>query len=55
MISLSKTWVILPRDIFHAIDLPIAASDGMHYMVGVTASADNTVSYYDYDHWENGE
>ncbi|WP_028322287.1 IPTL-CTERM sorting domain-containing protein [Desulfatiglans anilini] len=38
--------------IFNAIEPPIAASRGMHYVVGVTASADNTTVYY--DHWENG-
>ncbi len=38
--------------IFNAIEPPIAASSGMHYVVGVTASADNTTVYY--DHWENG-
>jgi len=38
--------------IFNAIEPPVTASKGMHYVVGVTASADNTVVYY--DHWENG-
>jgi len=38
--------------IFNAIEPPVTASQGMHYVVGVTASADNTVVYY--DHWENG-
>lgn len=38
--------------IFDEIEPPIRASRGMHYVVGVTASADNTTVYY--DHWENG-
>lgn len=38
--------------IFNAIEPPINAGNGMHYVVGVTASADNTTVYY--DHWENG-
>jgi hypothetical protein len=38
--------------IFNAIEPPINAGTGMHYVVGVTASADNTTVYY--DHWENG-
>jgi uncharacterized membrane protein len=38
--------------IFKAIEPPIASASGMHYVVGVTASADNTKIYY--DHWENG-
>ncbi|MBN1191867.1 MAG: DUF11 domain-containing protein [Dehalococcoidales bacterium] len=38
--------------VFNAIEPPINASDGMHYVVGVTASANNTKVYY--DHWENG-
>ena len=42
----------LTQDIFVAIDNNPAVSNGMHYVVGVTASADNTVVYY--DHWENG-
>jgi uncharacterized repeat protein (TIGR01451 family) len=42
----------LTQDIFVNIDNDPAVSDGMHYVVGVTASADNTVLYY--DHWEDG-
>jgi len=38
--------------IFNAIEPPISSGNGMHYVVGVTASADNTTVYY--DHWENG-
>lgn len=38
--------------IFDEIEPPIYASRGMHYVVGVTASANNTTIYY--DHWENG-
>jgi uncharacterized repeat protein (TIGR01451 family) len=38
--------------VFNFIEPPINAGNGMHYVVGVTASADNTVVYY--DHWENG-
>ncbi|MEM3489350.1 MAG: hypothetical protein QXO75_06825 [Nitrososphaerota archaeon] len=40
------------QDIFVNIDNNPAVSNGMHYVVGVTASADNTRVYY--DHWENG-
>ena len=42
----------LTQDIFVNIDNDPVVSNGMHYVVGVTASADNTVVYY--DHWENG-
>lgn len=42
----------LARQIFVNIDNNPAVSTGMHYVVGVTASADNTTVYY--DHWENG-
>lgn len=42
----------LARQIFVNIDNDPAVSAGMHYVVGVTASADNTTVYY--DHWENG-
>jgi len=42
----------LTQDIFINIDNDPSVSNGMHYVVGVTASADNTVVYY--DHWENG-
>ena len=38
--------------VFNAIEPPISAASGMHYVVGVTASANNTTVYY--DHWENG-
>ena len=38
--------------IFNSIEPTIATGPGMHYVVGVTASADNTTVYY--DHWENG-
>ena len=34
--------------IFDEIEPPIFASRGMHYVVGVTASADNTTVYYDH-------
>jgi len=37
--------------IFDAMNTGINV-DPMHYIVGVTASQDNTVVYY--DHWENG-
>ena len=30
----------------------LVASNGIHYVVGVTASTDNTTVYY--DHWEDG-
>ncbi|MEM2942915.1 MAG: hypothetical protein QXT81_05795, partial [Candidatus Bathyarchaeia archaeon] len=40
------------QDIFVNIDNNPSVSNGMHYVVGVTASADNTRVYY--DHWENG-
>ena len=40
------------RAIFVNIDTDPVPSAGMHYVVGVTASADNTTVYY--DHWENG-
>jgi uncharacterized repeat protein (TIGR01451 family) len=40
-------------DVFYAVDSNIGTSNkNMHYVVGVTAAADNTVVYY--DHWENG-
>ena len=42
----------LTQDIFVNIDNDPAVSNGMHYVVGVTASADNTMLYY--DHWEDG-
>jgi len=42
----------LTQDIFVNIDNDPTVSNGMHYVVGVTASADNTVVYY--DHWEDG-
>lgn len=42
----------LARQIFVNIDNDPVVSTGMHYVVGVTASADNTTVYY--DHWENG-
>ncbi|MGB5924481.1 MAG: hypothetical protein WBH01_00040 [Dehalococcoidia bacterium] len=42
----------LTQDIFVNVDNDPVVSNGMHYVVGVTASADNTVVYY--DHWENG-
>ena len=42
----------LVQDIFEDIDYDPAVSDNMHFVVGVTASADNTTLYY--DHWENG-
>lgn len=42
----------LARPIFVNIDNDPAVSTGMHYVIGVTASADNTTVYY--DHWENG-
>ena len=42
----------LARGVFVNIDNKPAVSAGMHYVVGVTASADNTTVYY--DHWENG-
>ncbi len=38
--------------VFNYIEPPVATGPGMHYVVGVTASADNTTVYY--DHWENG-
>jgi len=38
--------------IFNAIEPTIATAAGMHYIVGVTGSADNTKVYY--DQWENG-
>jgi uncharacterized repeat protein (TIGR01451 family) len=38
--------------VFNAIEPTIATSPGMHYLVGVSANADNTRVYY--DHWENG-
>jgi len=37
--------------VFNAMN-PTAVDGGMHYLVGVTASQDNTVVYY--DHWEVG-
>lgn len=37
--------------VFNAMN-PTAVDGGMHYIVGVTASQDNTVIYY--DHWEVG-
>lgn len=37
--------------IFNAMN-PTPVGNGMHYIVGVTGSQDNTVVYY--DHWENG-
>ncbi len=40
------------RTVFVAIDTDPVPSTTMHYVVGVTASADNTTVYY--DHWENG-
>lgn len=40
------------RSIFVNIDNNPVVSAGMHYVVGVTASANNTTIYY--DHWENG-
>ncbi|MCS6902830.1 MAG: hypothetical protein NZO41_00925 [Candidatus Bipolaricaulota bacterium] len=40
------------RSIFVNIDNSPVPSTGMHYVVGVTASANNTKIYY--DHWENG-
>lgn len=38
--------------IFDDVNNDYGAGDLMHYVIGVTASADNTVVYY--DHWENG-
>lgn len=40
------------RGIFVAIDNDPVPSNDFRYVVGVTASADNTTVYY--DHWENG-
>jgi hypothetical protein len=40
-------------DVFYGVDSNIGTSNkNMHYVVGVTAAADNTTVYY--DHWENG-
>jgi len=44
--------VVESRQIFINIDNDPTVSVGMHFVVGVTASADNTVVYY--DHWGNG-
>jgi len=40
------------QGIFVDIDDDPSVSENMHFVIGVTASADNTVIYY--DHWENG-
>ena len=42
----------LARSTFRDIDNDPSVGNTMHYVVGVTASADNTILYY--DHWENG-
>jgi hypothetical protein len=40
------------QDLFRGISGWNSPTELMHYVVGVTASSDNTVVYY--DHWENG-